>query len=73
MNNISWGTIPETDIMGEPLNIGDEVVVFNKHFISYEKCYVTEKNHEDEKKRALQVDDYMWFFGLGNHEVLKIV
>lgn len=70
--NHRW--IPETDILSKPLDVGDKVVIFNEHFISWENCTVIERVYNDEEnivKRAIQVDDNMWFFGLGTHEILK--
>lgn len=72
--------IPETDILGSPLEIGDRVTIFNEHFITYENCIIIEKDYvfdkdeecfENEKRMAVQVDKNMFFFGLGSHEILK--
>lgn len=75
--------IPETDILGQQLQPGDRVVVFNEHFISWENSELiytlkpyTGMHHTDfdepELRAAIQVDEGMWFFGLGTHEILKI-
>lgn len=71
--------IPETDILGRKLKIGDKVTVFNRNSIVYKNCTIVEKryyfdpnDHEDyEMRRAVQIDEGMWFFGLGNHEIIK--
>lgn len=70
-----YKSIPGKDIMGEPLNKGDKVVLFSRHGISYENCTIVERYYDDEKtdlRKAFQINDDMWVFGIGNHEVIKI-
>lgn len=67
--------IPRKDILGEEIKVGDSVVVFSHHGISYDNCIIVEKPYvedSDDIRRALLVDENMWIFGLGNHELLKI-
>src|SRR5699024_2513522 len=67
--------VPEKDILGNEVNVGDTVVVFSHHGISYEECLIVEKMYKDDPddiRRALQPEKHMWMFGLGNHEMLKI-
>lgn len=59
--------IPDTDILGRELNLGDKITVFNNSFIVYENCTLVEKPYEYEDgdfelRRAIQVDEGMWFF-----------
>lgn len=71
---MSYKSIPDKDIMGEPLEIGDKVVLFSRHGISYENCTIVERYYDEEKtdlRKAFQVESYMWIFGIGNHEVMK--
>lgn len=71
-----YKSFPDKDIMGKPLNIGDKVDLFSRHGISYENCTIVKRYYDDEKtdlRKAFQVESYMWFFGIGNHEVIKIV
>lgn len=73
--------IPNTDILGNKLQVGDKVTIFNNKFIAYENCTIVFKPYklsidddgEDavEERWAIQVDEGMWFFGLGNHEIIK--
>lgn len=71
--------IPNTDIMGQALKVGDKVTVFNQHFISYDNCTIVERDYnasnwdaeEADIRRAVEVDGIMYIFGLGNHEIIK--
>lgn len=67
--------IPDTDILGRKLRMSDKVTIFNEKFIAYANCTIVEKPYQDEEReflrRAIQVDEGMWFFGLGTHEILK--
>lgn len=66
--------IPDTDILGQVLKVGDKVTVFNKKFISWEDCVIVEKPYQDNEediRKAVQIDNGKWFFGLGSHEILK--
>lgn len=75
----SLNYIPDTDIMGRKLEVGDKVTVFNKHFISWDNCIIVERDYntsnwdaeEADMRRAIEVDGVMYIFGLGNHELIK--
>lgn len=75
----SLNYIPNTDIMGQALKVGDKVIVFNQHFISWDNCTIVERdynasdldNEEVHMRRAIKIDDVMYFFGLGTHEIIK--
>jgi len=75
----SLNYIPDTDIMGYPLKVGDKVIVFNQHFISCDNCTIVERdynasdlgNEEVHMRRAIKIDDVMYYFGLGTHEIIK--
>lgn len=73
-----YNGIPDTDIMGNRLEIGDKVVVFNHHFISWDNCTIVEKDYssfsgseEKDMRRAIEFSNGGCFFGLGSHEILK--
>ncbi len=65
--------IPDTDILGRKLTIGDKVDIFNTHFIAYENCAYVKQVHGDEDITlpAVKVNENMFLFGLGRHEIIK--
>ncbi len=65
--------IPDADILGRSLNIGDKVDVFNKHFIAYENCTYVKQFYHDEGiiLPSIKVDENMFLFGLGKYEIIK--
>lgn len=68
--------IPVTDILGNELNVGDKVTIFSHHGISYADCMIVQRYFDDDEmdlRRAIQIDDDAWIFGLGNHEIIKCV
>ena len=72
---MNFNTIPDTDVLGNKLNVGDTVAVFSPLGISYENCTIVEKYFDDDEtdlRRAIQPEEGMWIFGLGNHEIIKI-
>lgn len=66
--------IPTTDILGQPLAVGDAVTVFNEHFISWDGVIAEKLYTQDDDPRlkwVVIVDDVMYLFSLGTHELLK--
>jgi len=74
-------SIPSTDILGDPIDVGDKVTVFSKAGIAYKSATVVLKdwnqdlddNGEEKtvQRKAILVEGSMWIFGLGNQEILK--
>lgn len=62
-------SIPETDIDGKTVSIGDKVTVFHSPSgrVSYTNCEIIEVSG----RRAILIEPGMWAFGIGNHEILK--
>lgn len=66
-------TIPNTDFVGNSINIGDVVDVFNHRFIAYENCEIVERKfNDDDARMAIKLDEGMFAFGLGNHDIMKV-
>lgn len=71
--------IPKTDYLGNALDVGDDVVLFSRHGISFEGKIVWHDFNTDldkgslDVRRAVKIGEVMWIGGIGNHEILKVV
>lgn len=62
-------SIPETDIDGKTILIGDKVTVIHipSGKVAYTGCEIIEASG----RRAILIESDMWAFGVGNHKILK--